>query len=41
VPLNGLHGVLERAELNVGVHGLASHALHDNVHRLVRVVEDT
>lgn len=40
VSLNSLHGLFERDELDVGVHGLAGDAIHDDVNRLVRVVQD-
>jgi hypothetical protein len=38
--LDRLGSILERAKLDIGIHGLASHALHDDVDRFIGVVQD-
>ncbi len=40
VLLHGTHGILQRHELDVGVHGLAGDPLHDDVDGFFRVVQD-
>ena len=40
VALDGAHGVVQRQELDVGVLRLGRDPLHDDVHRLLAVVED-
>lgn len=41
VPLHGPHGIFKSAKLDIGVHSLASHPFHDDMNRLVSVIEDT
>lgn len=38
--LNGSHSIIEGLKLDIRVHGLAGHALHDDVHRLLLIGED-
>lgn len=40
VALNSTHGIVQSDELDVGVHGLAGDAVHDDVDRLVSVVQN-
>lgn len=40
VPLDRFHGIFKGAELDIGIHGLASDPLHDDVHRLITVIEN-
>ena len=41
VSFHSPHGVLKSAKLDIGIHGLAGHSLHDDVDRFISIVEDT
>lgn len=40
VSLHSSHGIFKRDKLDVGVHRLAGHLVHNDVHALVRVIQD-
>lgn len=40
VSLHSSHGIFKRDELDVGVHRLAGHLVHDDVHAFIRVIQD-
>lgn len=40
VSLHSSHGIFKRDKLDVGVHRLAGHLVHDDVHAFVRVIQD-
>jgi hypothetical protein len=40
MPLDRFHGIFKGAKFDIGIHGLASDPLHDDVHRFVTVIEN-
>jgi hypothetical protein len=40
VSLHSFHGILKGDKLDVGIHRLAGHLVHDDMHAFVRVIQD-
>lgn len=40
VSLHSSHGIFKRDKLDVGIHSLAGHLVHNDVHAFIRVIQD-